>query len=393
MSNFRPCPLCDNNNTELLYKRQFANKAYDILPEVYNIVCCRKCGFVFDDMDADENDFAKYYSISNKYVQSDCIGSGSMNLADVLRYNNVIQCVKEYLGDLSSSIADVGSGRGGLLKAFADASYNNLTAYDNSPGCVEYIRKNYGFKAFQSDIAHMDATVKYDLVCCCQVFEHLLNPKAVLKSIVSLIKPNGLIYLDVPEATRYAEFYSVPFCRYDVEHINHFSKYHLSQMIRNSGLEIIKFTSMESKFPSGTVMPIVGVLASKQKIEIEINEKSSPDELRNKICLDLQLSENEAIKKANLVKNITGPVCLWGVGAYARGLLKSGAFAHLNIIMLIDKDEQLQHYGQIAGIPIKSPTVLRDKKDITVLVTSVAYSTQICQELKELNFQGNVIVY
>ena len=42
------------------------------------------------------------------------------------------------------------------------------------------------------------------------------------RSLKKLLNPNGIIYIEVPDANRYSNYYVVPFYYFDCEHINHF---------------------------------------------------------------------------------------------------------------------------------------------------------------------------
>lgn len=49
------------------------------------------------------------------------------------------------------------------------------------------------------DVMNVDKINKrYDLVLCCNLLEHIYNPKGFCKKLLSLIKPNGFLVLTVP---------------------------------------------------------------------------------------------------------------------------------------------------------------------------------------------------
>ncbi|MCA9033841.1 MAG: class I SAM-dependent methyltransferase [Planctomycetaceae bacterium] len=85
----------------------------------------------------------------------------------------------------------------------------------------------------------------FDVIYAAQVFEHLLSPKVDLANLLRLLKPGGLLYIDVPN------YQTLPIMlgRDDFmlneppQHINYFTPSTLRQMLQDVGMEKIKLTS------------------------------------------------------------------------------------------------------------------------------------------------------
>lgn len=85
----------------------------------------------------------------------------------------------------------------------------------------------------------------FDVVYAAQVFEHLLNPLQDLKALLRVLKPGGLLYIDVPN------YRTLPIMlgRDDFmlneppQHINYFTPATLKKMLRDAGLQSIKIGS------------------------------------------------------------------------------------------------------------------------------------------------------
>ena len=57
---FRPCPICDNLNGEILHKQLFSLPSNSPLPNEYEIVSCSKCVFIFADTPANQVIYNEY---------------------------------------------------------------------------------------------------------------------------------------------------------------------------------------------------------------------------------------------------------------------------------------------------------------------------------------------
>lgn len=85
----------------------------------------------------------------------------------------------------------------------------------------------------------------FDVIHSAQVFEHLVDPSEVLDQLVDLLKPGGIIYIDVPN------YKTLPiiFDRDDFvlnsppQHINYFTPDALSKFVRSAGLTVLNIAA------------------------------------------------------------------------------------------------------------------------------------------------------
>ena len=66
--------------------------------------------------------------------------------------------------------------------------------------------------------------------------EHVRDVKPALASLERFMTGRALIYVEVPDASRYAAFAWSPFQDFNSEHINHFSLASLDNLLRQAGL-------------------------------------------------------------------------------------------------------------------------------------------------------------
>ena len=58
----RICPICKNKYGNKLKELHMMLPNEYGLPDAYDVVCCTKCGFVFADTSACQEDYNKYYA-------------------------------------------------------------------------------------------------------------------------------------------------------------------------------------------------------------------------------------------------------------------------------------------------------------------------------------------
>jgi hypothetical protein len=193
----------------------------------------------------------------------------------------------------------------------------------------------------------------------------------------------------VPDASRYDKFFVVPYYFIDCEHINHFSKKSLDNLLSKYGLNNIHSDSDQIKLNANIDYPIFNSLFSKTEEEI------------SKIDYDVTVldSFNIFIKQSierdissNIIKQIVDSqeeIIIWGVGQFTLRLLGTTDLSKSNIIGFVDSDRS-KHTKKIKGIDIYPPEFIVNKK-CTLLVCSALYANDIIDVVKQLN--GNIKYY
>lgn len=90
----------------------------------------------------------------------------------------------------------------------------------------------------------------YDLVVCGQVFEHVPRPFEVIQSMLHLLSPGTLLYLEVPYEALVREFPDsrdlAPRKRHWHEHINFFTPGALVRLLERAGLDYIDYKTFSN---------------------------------------------------------------------------------------------------------------------------------------------------
>ena len=162
-------------------------------------------------------------------------------------------------------VLEIGAGSGLFLKA---ATYNGIEAigYDLNYHAAKYAREVIGVNVIASQLSEQEPIGKFDLICAIGVFEHVEQPRELMKLLLNFIETDGYLYVNVPFVDREHWKYLMrieespaeksppdPFYDNDV-HIIHFSRQGLEQMGRSMGAKTADYfvsKDVSTKSPGG----------------------------------------------------------------------------------------------------------------------------------------------
>ena len=205
-----------------------------------NSLACENCGAIFLDYRFSNDELARLYrdyrgeeytAMRSRFEPT--YAAISFQYQERANYISKVEDVlKSYLPD-APDVLDWG-GDSGVNSPFRYLA-KQLYVYDISgvTVCKEAI------KLSQADCA----IHRYDLVTCVQVLEHVSYPAEVLREIVAILRPETILYLEVP----LEEIFRVqadPLTRLQKkrhwhEHINFFSPDSLKHLARRCGLKVL----------------------------------------------------------------------------------------------------------------------------------------------------------
>jgi len=189
-----PCNLCGSTAVSLLANRSRSGKPL-------RTVICVRCGLVWSDP-LPHNPRRFYeddYRVSYK-------GTYSPKPKHILRAGNVAMSHYRRINRFLSEprvILDVGTG-GGEFAYLLQSLGHDVRGIDPNKGYAEYSIREYGLNVlsgFVQDVMLPKDT--FDVITIWHVLEHTENPYAVLAKLHTLLKPEGILVIEVPniEAT------------------------------------------------------------------------------------------------------------------------------------------------------------------------------------------------
>lgn len=233
----RNCQNCGDDSFDIYLKSKDYRFRND--EEVFIIVKCKKCGFVYLNPIFPESDLNKFYGKKFYSVDGYFLKFISKIIANISNFY-FIRKIKKY--KINGRVLDVGCGSGVLVKSFIK---NGFDAYgiEINKDAKSYVNHELRNKIYFDDLRKFIFKNKFDLITVNNVLEHVYDIKSFLKEIKNNLKDNGLLYLKVPNIN-YFEYKIFKNYSYNLEiprHLYFFTKNTLINVLHNNGFKKIIF--------------------------------------------------------------------------------------------------------------------------------------------------------
>ena len=165
--------------------------------EIYTLAKCAGCGLVFVDP------LPKTERLKDLYFY-EYYGADTGLLSKIKRFLDAFLIARRRKKIESrkkrGSILDIGCGSGAFLNEMLGHGWD---AHGVEP--CDAIRLSLDIKdKIESDIdAYLAGGRKFDVITLWYVFEHLPEPEAALRKIGALLKPDGMLFLSIPDFNSY----------------------------------------------------------------------------------------------------------------------------------------------------------------------------------------------
>jgi tetratricopeptide (TPR) repeat protein/SAM-dependent methyltransferase len=140
------------------------------------------------------------------------------------------------------SFLDVGVGKGALAAAAVDHGYQ-ATGIDVHPVYADHVRR-LGVEFLVGDAVSYDFQGRqYEIIALGDVIEHVADPRALIRKMVSLLKPDGLIWLSTPnfEGAWTRALRERDAMWQEGEHLQYFCLRSLTRLLSDHGLGIVDY--------------------------------------------------------------------------------------------------------------------------------------------------------
>ncbi len=386
----RPCPICEAVTVELLHTQRFELPEGHPLSSGYDVVACSLCGFVYADTSVTQADYDRFYAEHSKYEDSKTGTGGVENPFDWKRQQETVLQIVDVLQNTNASILDVGCANGGMLLALKELGYETLCGIDPSPVCVENTRQ-LGIEAHQGSLFLPFKENAYDCVILSHTLEHVQDVRGAVEWITKRLKPNGIVYIETPDAVRYVDFIYAPLQDFNTEHVNHFSLACLENLMLVHGFKLI--CGGAKALTAGVDMFYPAVFGFWKKSDALTDAPLKKDEnLKLKI-------EEYIVRSKKIMSDIdtrlssflarTPSIIVWGTGQLSMKLLAETSLARANIAAFVDNNPINQ--GKILhGKPILAPQGLV-KMDSPILIATLLHHQSIAKQIRAMGLLNEII--
>jgi SAM-dependent methyltransferase len=388
----RPCPICGDGENEILHSQRLVAPDGYPLPPGFDVVVCSTCGMVYNRSLATQADYDKFYATCSVHETPAEAAQDEIPVWEISRLQGLVRIVSNCAPSHGCRILDVGCSGGGLLKNLALSGYTNLVGLDPSPVSVATVRSN-GIEAYVGAAGTLpDDIGVFDLILLTGVLEHIQDLRGSMGSLVRASSPHGRIFLEVPDAARYADFLHSPFQDFNTEHINHFSCDSLRNLMAPFGFTLNQEEHVTITGASGLAFPCLGVAferTSDQPLDIPWRRE---DTFRNSIERYIRGSSEMMVwldRQLQETLRSSPEVIVWGTGQLAMKLLSDTMLKHATVVAFVDGNP-IYAGKRILGTPILRPEDI-PTQSAPIIIASLLHSVGILNKIKSLGLKNPAI--
>lgn len=205
-----------------------------------DIYVCADCGCIMADIDFDYDQYETndYYTMRHKTVEGIEYEWG-------FRWRYILSLIARIEG--VSSLLDVGAGNGYFVRLASNEFSLEAKGLEISKEETQFAKDVLGVQLINEDVTQH--CMKYDVVTCFNVLEHVADPKMFLSALVKRVKPGGVLVITTPnpgciharlKGLKNWSMIAPP------HHINLFTERSLNALIKREELEMISYETLST---------------------------------------------------------------------------------------------------------------------------------------------------
>jgi 2-polyprenyl-3-methyl-5-hydroxy-6-metoxy-1,4-benzoquinol methylase len=238
------CPCC--NSKDLV--KALSSKDHTVSNEIFDIWHCNVCTARFTQNIPEKNEIGKYYRSENYISHSDTKKGIVNSLYHYVRKRTLRgkrKLVEKYTNLSTGKILDIGAGTGAFLHSM-DQSGWRITGLEPDDTARENAKKFYGLSLLHPEELFKFPSQSFDVITLWHVLEHVHDLHIYMDQLKKILKPNGCLFIAVPNYTCYDEkVYNEFWAAYDVpRHLYHFSPASITQLLLKHGLQLKEIKPM-----------------------------------------------------------------------------------------------------------------------------------------------------
>jgi ubiquinone/menaquinone biosynthesis C-methylase UbiE len=391
----RPCPVCGSRRAEVVHHQEFRAPSELFAEPAIDVVICTACGMCFSDLAVVQDSVDATYAEHSKYADTSIYEDGQAGSAadlptgapwDLDRLEGTARWLARHV-PLDARVLDAGCATGALIGYLQREGFTDLVGLDPSPIATAQAARAYGVPAITgSFLRPPDDIGTFDLVVLSHVLEHLVDVQGAVAGLAQLVKPGGLAYIEVPDASRYYEYLVAPFHDFNTEHVNHFSGTLLTCLMSSAGFATRQTAAKTVLIAATTQYPAVFGLYERTAAKPAAGAAEKDPTLRVAIqaYIDASTALLDEVDASLRVTVGSGPVVVWGAGQLAMKLLV-GSLADVEVAAIVDSARD-KWGGRFGDVPVIGPQQLDDlvDQDVPILVTSIHHQDAIVATIESM---------
>lgn len=385
------CPNCASKLHENVYADERTIGGRQIFK--IRVGQCGDCGFVYNTELLTSDSMELMYAISKNASGQVFRDEGTAGYYPKLHAERSAFLKSAISSRESLSLLDVGCGSGGFLKSLRDANSEwDIRGLDPSERAIENCLSQ-GLSVIQgtmTDLREQDEC--FDVISLVSVLEHIAKPSALVSECFQKLKPEGVLFIEVPN-TLEPEVSLTGF--FNAEHIVHFTPYSLSRMLHEVGFQNVVIDETVSHVVR-LVASCEAALLTKERpiLEIEDDRETCRKALQEYVKQEQELIGTMRVRVRELLlkwHEEGRSIAVYGAGLHTEQLSEHIDFSEL-VDVYLDGDPIKQ--GELfLGKKVVAPSQLGDAGIDAVLISSGRFAGEMTDQLRRLEQPDLVIGY
>jgi 2-polyprenyl-3-methyl-5-hydroxy-6-metoxy-1,4-benzoquinol methylase len=241
--NINICPICESKNL----KNHLEITDYFLSKERFSIQKCAACGFLLTNPRPAKESIESYYKSVNYISHSNKkkgLFAGLYQMARKLNLSSKYRIISKH--SRTGRVLDIGAGTGHFLNYLNKKGWK-AQGIEPDKEAAHFARENFNLQIDSEKKLKELKSDSFDLITMWHVLEHVHNLNERMSDIASLIKPEGLIILALPNPDSFdANYYVKYWAAYDVpRHLYHFRKSDVNKLAKKHNLTVEEIYPMK----------------------------------------------------------------------------------------------------------------------------------------------------
>lgn len=227
------CPLCQAKKQKRLY--DFASAV---------IVQCQKCRFLFAKDARRKQTLLKYYDNAYWLHASHALYDFYYGKRLYTLHRFYLEVLKQYV-QKKGKLLDIGPGLGYFMKEATEDGWT-VTGIELGKEAVDYGKHYLGVNTCQGDLLSYKTRIKYDAITSFHTFEHVHEPLDYFRKTYDLLKPGGLLLIEVPNAQSPLSKALGKWFFEPLSHRSYFTEETLRLFVEKAGFTVISVRTLQN---------------------------------------------------------------------------------------------------------------------------------------------------
>lgn len=383
------CPICrTSDNSRAVVRSVFKDLLASSKDFHLHVNLCEGCVFGYQVAPLSPGQLSDYYRSEN-FSAAYPRGKADLSNPLFMRFaRNILRLSQVGLNN-EDRLLDYGTHRGHFPELLRSLGFENSFGYE--PFLSGYSEIDSPRDASSTTLLSKlgDFEAYFDFISALHVLEHVPDLEEFLFTIRRLLKPGGVLLIEVPDLSRFPPDYLNYFF---LEHLSYFTDYSLQVLLELNGFQEVEVRKIPESFPDDQSyqVPVLEVTCVRSE-GTQRPDRAPAAGSETILASSLQAvnqrfgSRNQKVSEVRHILESFGarPYCIWGGGVHTHYLF--GLVPELSPLFIVDSSPERE--GSLCcGIDIVSPETFNQRAGEVeaVLISSYSFEKEIRASVEQI---------